>query len=292
MLGKRFIFKRSAMILIVIVAMMTLTAGVAVAAGAKAKFTASSDVGLVGLEPGVSTVESKFKVRNDGTIKSVKILTVGEGVFGAEGDMVMDSCVEKGEHSEGACEAAGNILNGGTVLSVHSSKAKLKVLFQDDPVNPTFLVGTLKGKLNATISLIAPGGADVLSGPGKLKIRSSALPSTYICIGAGGAPLLINDCMAASGPQPFLVGPTLVPFELHVVDTGKFDITSEISGIRMKGKLKVTVDSVGGVTTGEILVTKGKALIPQLDDDNEGDHDSDNDDDDHDDEDHGDHGDG
>lgn len=285
MLGKRFVYKRGVVIALAVVALMTLTAGVAAAAGAKAKFTASGDVGLVGLQAGSSTVESEFKTRKDGSIKSVVISTVGEGVFGTEGDMTMDTCTEKGKHSEGACDVTGAILNGGTVVSVHSSEAKLKVLAE----TPTALVGTLKGRLHANISLVGAINpdtlqpVDVLEGPGTLRIRSTDLTSTYVCLqpgpGAGPVPgievTLIASCMAATGPQVFGLGPVLVPIELHVIDTGRFDITSPYSGINMKGKLSVTVDSAGGVTSGEILVTKGTANIPHVHED------EDEDDDDH-----------
>ncbi|MCH7971441.1 MAG: acyl carrier protein [Chloroflexi bacterium] len=189
------------------------------------------------------------------------ITTVGEGVFSDPGSMSMDSCTEKGKHSAGACDATSDILDGATVMSIHSSTAKLKVIVQDPSAEPMFLVGTLKGKLAATITISSSGG-DVLSGPGTLKIRSTDLPSTYICLGAGFVPVELADCINASGPQTFGAGPVMVPAELHVIDTGKFSIESPTSGIQMKGKLQVVVDVIGVAASGKIEVTKGRAIFP------------------------------
>ncbi|MCH8911898.1 MAG: hypothetical protein IH867_14325 [Chloroflexi bacterium] len=261
MIGKNMILKRSVMVAIAVIALMTLTAGVAAAASSRSKFTASADVGLVGLDPFVSTVDSEFKVKKSGAIKWVKITTVGEGVFSDPGSMSMDSCTEKGKHSAGACDATSDILDGATVMSIHSSTAKLKVIFQDPSAEPMFLVGTLKGKLAATITISSSGG-DVLSGPGTLKIRSTDLPSTYICLGAGFVPVELADCINASGPQTFGADPVMVPAELHVIDTGKFSIESPTSGIQMKGKLQVVVDVIGVAASGKIEVTKGRAIFP------------------------------
>ena len=173
----------------------------------------------------------------------------------------MDSCTEKGKQSAGACVATGNVLDGGTVMSIHSSTAKLKVIFQDPSAEPMFLVGSLKGKLAATITMSSSGG-DVLSGPGTLKIRSSDLPSTYICLGAGFVQVPLADCIDASGPKTFGDDPVMIPVELHVVDTGKFSIESATSGIQMSGKLEVVVDISGIGTSGKIEVTKGRAIFP------------------------------
>jgi hypothetical protein len=93
-----------------------------------------------------------------------------------------------------------------------------------------------------------------------------------------GAPIFgpIALCIASPGPNAFGIylgdvvgdgsgvypldptaGPVLVAPELHVVDTGKFDVRSDQT--RMKGRISVTVDSSGGVTTGPILITKSEA---------------------------------
>jgi len=265
---RNLITKRPIVVTLTVLALVVLSAGVVSAAGAKAKFTAHSDVALVGLDPGNSAVESVFKTKKNGTIQSVRVNTFGEGVFGATGGMVMDACEEKGKHSAGACVEAGAILNGGTAISVHNSTAKLKVVYQDE----YNLVGTLKGRLNAEISLIAGDGSGVFVGPGSLRIRSTELPSIYGCIvldpGAispanpnGIVPLPIATCQATEGPQIFGLQPTLVPLELHVRDTGRFDLDNAVTGDEIRGKLEVTVDSVGGVTTGQINVTKGKLIL-------------------------------
>ncbi|MCH7984431.1 MAG: hypothetical protein IIC28_10735 [Chloroflexi bacterium] len=272
MIGKKYLHNRGLMIAIAVIALMTLTAGTAVAASMKAKnIEAVGGVGEVGLDLG-GTVDSKFKIK-DGVIKSVKIKTVGEGFGGLIGAVI--NCEEKGSHSAGACTKAGDILNGAGVLSTHTSTAKLKVISH----TPGALVGTLKGKLKADLTIAGANG-EVLTGTAQLKIRSTDIPSVYSCLLGIDLDLLpaivpvfglIQTCVDSPGPNALGIyhvlsgtypldpaaGPVLVPVVLHVVDTGKFKVESDET--EMKGKISVTVNSVGGVTTGPILITKTKA---------------------------------
>ena len=272
MIGKNRLHKRSVMIAVAVIALMTLTAGTAVAASMKAKkIEASGGVGIVGLDLG-GTVDSKFKMK-DGVIKSVKITTVGEGFGGLIG--AVTACEEKGEHSGGACSATADILNGAIVRSTHTSKVKLDVISH----NPGTIRGTLKGSLKADLTIIG-ANTEILTGTANLKIRSSGSPSAYSCllgVDAGSLPTivlvwgLIQSCIDSSGSNAFGVfdvgsgtypfnptaGPVLVPVELHVVDTGKFKVESGVT--EMKGKISVTVNSVGGLTTGPISITNTKA---------------------------------
>ena len=274
MIAKKLMRKRGVMIAIAVIALMTLTAGVAAAASNKAhRIEAVGGVGLVTLTPG-GTVGSEFKIKKNDDIKSVKISTIGEVVVGATG--VMTKCKEKGKHSAGACDHVDDILTGGSVISMHSSSAKLKVSQQPAPYlgfGPEVIWGTLKGKLEATIT-ITGSNLEVLSGPATLKIRSSDLESAYGCLLGVDNDLVtpvfgtIQDCIDSPGPNALShyldptpgTGPVMVPVELHVVDTGKFEVASGVT--EMKGKLKVIVDKLPdglGGTSGMILISKGKA---------------------------------
>lgn len=274
MIAKNLLKNRVVMIAVAIIALTTLTAGTAAAAANKAKnIEAEGGVSFVGLVPG-ATVESAFKIaKKSGDIKHVKITTNGESVGGMIA--VMTACDEKSEHSAGACDAAGDILNGGGVLSIHSSSAKLKVTQQPAlyfGVGPQVIYGTLKGRLNAALEITGANG-ELLSGFANLKIRSTALESAYGCmLGVDDdfvTPVwgLIQACIDSPGPNalshyldPTLgTGPVMVPVELHIKDTGMFKVTSDMT--EMKGKLSVTVDSVGGSASGVILITKGQATF-------------------------------
>lgn len=267
MIGKNLIRSRGLMIAIAVIALMTLTAGVAAAAANKAKnIEAVGGVGVVALSPG-GTVESKFRInKKTGEIKSVKIKTVGEVVGGAIG--AVTNCEEKGKHSAGACAAVEAILIGSSVLSIHASTATLKVIAQP---NPFLLVGTVRGSLKAKLTLTALGGEELV-GSAKLRIRNTALPSVYGClvgVDIVGNPIfdVIQVCIDAPGPNSFLfpvaggppAGPVMASVELHVTDTGRFNVASDMT--EMKGKLSVTVDFVGGVASGPIFITKGQATF-------------------------------
>lgn len=272
MLSKRLIYKRGVMIALAVVALMTLTAGVAAAASNEArKIEAIGGVGGVGLNLG-GTVGSHFKI-TDGVINKVKITTVGEGFGGLIG--AVTACEQKGEHGEGACDSAGDILNGALIESTHKSKATLNVLFINE-VTQT-LVGTLKGSLKADLR-ITGANLEVLDGHANLKINSGVGPSAYNClVGVDflGSPIwgLIQTCVDSPGPNALGVfdvssrtypldptaGPVLVPVELHVVDTGKFHVKND-SG-KIEGKISVTVDSVGGVASGVIVISEGEATF-------------------------------
>ena len=287
MLGKRLIYKRGVMIAIAVIALMTLTAGVAAAASAKAKFEADGIVGSVGLAPG-GTVESEFKIAKNGRIKNVTIGTVGEAFGGVITNV--DPCEEKGKHSEGACDAVDIALLGGTVISVHESTAKLKVIGDPFP-NPAFgpeaefIAGTLKGNLVATMGVESSDDSQFLSGTGKLRVRSTeGTVSVYGCLltlilpnPADPENLIpvfadLDYCISNPGPNPltvtvtpatqadWLVSPVMIPVDLHVTDTGKFEVSDD--SMSLKGKIKVVVDStLGGATTGTIEIDKGVAKL-------------------------------
>jgi len=287
MLGKRLIYKRGVTIAIAVIALMTLTAGVAAAASAKAKnVEVDGGIGLVTLDLG-STVNSKFKTdKATGAIKSVQIKTGGELIFGQLGLVDLLTCVEKGKHSDGACLMADAALSGAGIQSSHNSTARLNdIVYQDEYV----LVGSLKGSLKADLQVSSLTG-DVLTGKTKLKIASSAAPSTYVCIygvdpsqNPVQAPL--QACQDAKGKQELGVyvvtplgpvyidpatglpdpdskaGPILVPVDLHVLDTGTFSVSS--SPAKIKGKIAVSVDTnpVPGSVQGVISITDTRATF-------------------------------
>jgi len=288
MLGKRLIYKRGVMIAIAVIALMALTAGVAAAASSKAKnVEVDGGIAVVTLDLG-STVDTKFKTdKSTGAVKSVKIKTGGELIFGQLGLVDLLTCEEKGKHSDGACLLANAALSGAGIESSHNSTAVLSnIVYQDEFV----LVGSLEGSLKANLKVSSLTG-DVMTGKAKLNIASSVAPSTYVCIygvdpsqNPVQAPL--QACQDAKGKQELGVvgavtplgpvyidpatglpdpdsnaGPILVPVDLHVLDTGTFSVKSESA--KIKGKIAVSVDTnpVPGSLQGVISITDANATF-------------------------------
>jgi hypothetical protein len=182
MTGKRIFSSRGLTIAIAIIVLMTLTAGTAAAAANNArKIEATGSVVTVGLGPG-GTVESKFKFKKNGELRSVKIGTIGEIVSGTIDDVT--KCDEKGKHSEGACQHAEAVLEGGGIVSIHSSNAQLKVsgpAYDYYGTGIEVISGKLKGNLGASLNVWGANG-EFLTGDGNLKIRSTELESSYACL--------------------------------------------------------------------------------------------------------------
>ena len=267
MLGKKFIYKRSVMIALTVFALMTLTAGVAAAASMKAKFDALGTVDSVGFA-GDATVVSKFKIKND-LIKSINIHTNGEMVGGE---------ITSVFNCTGECSMVDDALLNGIVSSTHESKAKLNVTFQPGihPFAPpptafthplwylnTFEVvgGDLKGSLKAKLDV--EGSEGTLSGKANLKIKSTAT-SYYAC--ADGPPSAIPPFglgpIAHCADEAWVAaGAILVPVELHVVDTGNFNVKND--SVKVSGKIAVTVNHPVPLAPvgGSIEITKGKATF-------------------------------
>ncbi len=241
-MGKKMFYKRSVMIALAVVALLTITAGVAAADSLKAKFTATGSVAVVALPPG-GVVESEFKIKKNGDIKSIKVHTDGELVIG--GITTLEKC-------KGECGTLAATLLG-VVTSTHISSAKLKVTHQPGPHPylpfPFEVVGgKLKGKLEADLNVA--GTIDTLDGDGNLKIKGTGT-SFYGCFTGLTATGFddIQKCVDAPGPHSFIVqttgppaGPVMLAVELHVKDSGKFEVEGEIAEI--KGKISVTVDGV------------------------------------------------
>ena len=256
MLGKRMLYKRSVMIAVAVVALMTLSAGVAAADSLKARFTAQgTDISTVGLHPDFGNVEAEFKFKGD-DITSINIHTFNEVVSGSFGLDAVTDCKEPKKNGDAVCDAVSAALDGMPITSIHESEAKLKVTVQPE-FNPAFaylgapevIVGTLKGKLNATLYVGA------LTGTADLKIRSTA-PATYACFDAlgqiTGGFVEIDNCQ-----NP---GFLLVPVDLHVKDSGSSEVAG--AGIELSGNIDVTVDSqLFAYTTGEVTIKKGKAEL-------------------------------
>ena len=127
---------------------------------------------------------------------------------------------------------------------------------------------TLKRSLNADSKVSPIGGGEPLTGKAKLKINSTA-ESTYMCIVGINTSLepifaSIQVCRDEKGKNelgffditegfyldplelPTIVqdlkskaGPILIPVDLHVVDSGKFDVKN--GSTKIKGELVATV---------------------------------------------------
>ncbi len=244
---KSLIRRRGVMIAVAVIALMTLTAGTAAAAANKAKFNAVGGVGLVGLAPGGSA-DSTFTFDEDGAIESIEVHTIGEVVFGVIAQVT--ACKESDKKSGTACDGVITALTDASLFSTHESVVKLMVTEQPhfDPIFTEVVIGTLKGKLDAELTLVGAVGS--LEGNAELKIRSTA-PATYACVvGLGPTFGPIRWCQ--------IPGTALIPVDLHVEDTGNFEVAGE--GVEMKGELTVIVDStLIGATTGTIVISNGKA---------------------------------
>ena len=272
--------KRSVMIAIAVIALMTLTAGVAAATASSAKFSAVGSVAAAGLDLG-SSVESEFDI--DGSkIKSITITTVGEAVVGSI-DLIT-RCTEDDKLSGTVCDDLDDLLAPSGVFSIHTSTAVLKVKRQEHLYAPQFGIpipvvsGTLKGELGGVLLINASG--DTLVGTADLKIKSTGLSSYACLIGIGtstSGPLwgAIGACQADPGPNNLALihptfgylfdpdgGPVLVPLELHVLDTGVFEVVGVTTDVEINGNLSVSVDSSPLMgTTGRILITKGEVTF-------------------------------
>jgi hypothetical protein len=297
MIAKSLIRRRSVLIAVAVIALMTLTAGVAAAHSAKEKFSANGVVGFVGLAPG-GTVESKFRVTDEGAIKSIKVRTIGEAV----GGMITGvTCKKDKRHGDGTCPLTTDLLTYGGVLSIHESSAKLKVtspayeIVLDEALPPAEVVnGTLKGKLKAELGIESADKTRLLTGTAKLNIKSTpGTESTYGCL----LTLAVNPydpegdllpifgslatCIAFPGPNPLtispspmpedlIVSPVMVPLVLFVTDKGEFTVSDDDA--KLKGKLKVVVASGPAGTTGTIEITKGVGKYAIDDHDHDGEH--------------------
>ena len=242
--------KRGVMIAIAVVALLTLTAGVAAASSNKATFKANGVVQAIGLFHG-SSVDSTFNVNKKGKIKSVDIHTVNEFFQGAITDVT--KCKEAKKNTAPVCGDLATLLTTGSVFSLHTSDARLRVTKQPHPYSDAIpvevITGRLRGNLVANFTL-ADGAVGGVAG---LKIRGK-MPASYACVvgGTPAAPVFGPIVACQFGPG------LLVPFELHVKDTGRFTVNGVDSEI--KGKLTVRVDSdpINGVS-GTIKIQKGKA---------------------------------
>lgn len=261
MLGKKMFYKRSVMIAFAVVALMTLTAGVAAAKANSVKFDATGIVLEVGLVTG-GTVDSTFEYKKNGSIKSIEIVTSGEGVGGAITDVT--ECEKPGA----ACDELTTLLENNGVVSLHDSTATLKVE-GGIQLHPTYafeiVSGTLKGNLASTLVIGQPESTPDLVGSTDLKIKSTANAS-YGCFD-GTWFTAITEC---EGEGTFGLSNVLIPVELHVKDTGKFAVSNAHlgGGDVVTGKIKVVVDSVLDLmsptlfdTSGSIEIKKGRATF-------------------------------
>ncbi len=277
MFVKNLIRKRGVMIAVAIIALTTLTAGTVAATSNSAKFDAVGSVIGVGLNPG-GTVGSDFDIKN-GRIKSVTITTNGEAVIGSIN--AISRCKEEDQLSGTVCDDLGGLLVPSSVFSIHTSTAELKVSRQEHLYAPQFgipipvISGILKGELEGVLTIVANG--DLLVGAAELEIKGTGL-SSYACLLGVDSDFVtpvwgaIQTCIDSPGPNALgfyldpAAGPVMVPLELHVRDSGEFEVTGVYTGVEIEGKLTVTVDSSPLIgTTGQIRIKKATVAFAEDD---------------------------
>lgn len=265
--------RRFAVSALLVIALMisTVTIVSAHAAKSKAKFEASAAVLGIGagqiFVPGAefsTDVKVKYKGRGeDRHIDRIVVKTTDEGVFGGY-TTVHEGCVESGE--AGACATTSGLLSNQSILSLHDSRATLKLLappidLHPDPEIDRFIYfGSLEGKLRGEFFVgSVPGSA-------KLDINGTG---TYACFDAFGEMLSGVDACTKRG-DGYAESNAFVPIELAVTDTGSFKIKTKPGQVvlgdrelrKMSGKLTVVVDAPGdpvGPPFGFIQITEAKA---------------------------------
>ena len=173
----------------------------------------------------------------------------------------------------GACTATGTVLNGAGVLSVHTSDAKLENV--DVGVIPGVALGlpydveTYSGKLRGKLSgdFVIEGFAGIVAGEARLKIKGTGTYACFTSIPVDPFFVPLPDMTSCELGVP---GDLFLPMVLNVVDKGSFKAEpvegagfadDEHQLVKMKGKLKVTVNAAGGVVLpgSEILIEKAQA---------------------------------
>lgn len=268
--------------------MVILTAAVS-ASSQSAKWSGVGQVLFAGpsQDPAAQTTTvSEFKLKRDGSIKSVKINTSNELVVGVLGDATgsaITKCKDR-KHSS-ACENLEAMITGARVTSFHNSQATLRGISQwmqpvpgigDVPV----LGGNLRGKLEGIFTLDNATGVAV--GTASLRIRKGST-AVYACFGlspVGPIPLTtLQPCIDNSGGQLF-------PIVLDVHDKGKFVIgqghgsMSDILGLEGKVEVNAQANLLTEQFGGTIIIPKAKASLVGEDKPGRGDDDDEDEDED------------
>lgn len=262
--------RRSLLVLGIVIALMLSAVAVASAHAAKSKAKFDADALVFGVGPGgffdpgaefSTKVKVKFKGRGANRhIDRIVVKTKDEGVMG--GSTAVQSCVDSGE--PGACGATGVLLNGQTILSLHSSRAVLTNVVVIPPAEFGFEAyqGNLEGKLKGDFFI-----GDI-AGTAKLDIDGEAI---YACFNSLLEPEA-NIGACTRGGDDFDSTNVFVPaLMLDVVDTGTFKIkvkpgevtVGDLELKKMSGKLKVTVDAELGddPPLGTIQIIDAKAVF-------------------------------
>lgn len=264
-------------LIISIVIALSLMAALTAAASAASNNAKWSGVGLVTFagpsqDPAAPTfTEAEYKLKRNGSVRSVKITTSNELVTGILGDGAGGSAITKckARKRSTACETLDTELTGARVTSFHKSEATLRGVTQEVMPVPGIgdlevLSGKLRGKIEGIFSIDNATGAAV--GTASLRIRKGSV-GTYACFSltpAGAVPLAsLETCINNTGGMLF-------PIFLDVHDKGKFELgqgSGSMSDIlALKGKVEVNALSnpFMGQFGGNIVISNGKASFPAL----------------------------
>jgi hypothetical protein len=277
--------RRVALVIGVVGAFLALTAVASADAGnSHAKFNATSGVFAVGPSDllGVPTAEGSStdivvkRHKKNGNVTDVSVNTVNEAVANNPFASVatnVDFATCDASDGGAACFAVAALVQGSSILSLHTSDAELSKVGPDPyasavltaavggAYNVETYAGELKGKLNG--AFVMTGLVGPLAGEARLNIKGTA---TYACFGFGGT-VPLPDITACEAGAP---GTLFLPVILNVVDKGNFTIEPEpgtaIAGPaheldKLTGKLEVTVNGAFGQVLGGSLIdiTKAKA---------------------------------
>ncbi len=262
--------------LLAISMMLVLT----VAASADSGHAVWSGVGQVlfvgpSQDPSTPTVtQSEFKVKRDGTVRSVTIKTSNElvaGILGGgPGGGAITECRDKG--SSTTCDDLNALLTGAVATSLHESTATLsnitesviQIPIPSTPIilNVPVLSGSLRGKLEGMFAI--SNGTGIAQGTAKLRIGGGST-GTYACFGNTPFGFLPLESM-----QPCIddAGGKLFPVALSVEDSGTFELgqgigsMSDILGIKGKVQVNAFANMLTEQFGGAIVISDARTDLP------------------------------
>ena len=254
-------------VLLAISLMLVLTVAASADSG-RAVWSGVGQILFVGPAPApfpATSTQSEFKVKRDGSIRSVTVNTTNEfvaGVLGGgPGGGAITECRAKGGST--SCDDLNALFTGAMATSLHDSTATLYDITESVipvPIPSTTIVlnvpvlsGSLRGKLEGQFSI--NNGTGFAEGTARMRIGGGS-SGTYACFGDTPFGFLPLESLQ---PCTDNVGGQLFPIVLNVEDSGIFELGEGVGSMAeilgMKGKLNVSAfanmltEQAGGTIT-------------------------------------------